>query len=128
MAERPRVVFCGKSVFMTALEASLRDRQALEILLLDASLPDLGQRLEGACPSAIVVDISPPNTQSVLPILRQHPGLPVIGVDLTRNVVTVLTCREYATRTMADLAEVLETEAGCSIEAGGSRSENATEP
>jgi len=111
MAEQRKVVLYGNSLFMAGVEASLRDRDELNVIRIDATLPGAGQRLSAFCPDAIIFDLAAPHSEFVLPFLREHLGLPLIGLDVTSNTVIVLSSRQYTAQTADDLAQVIQIQA-----------------
>jgi len=111
MAEQRKVVLYGNSLFIAGVEASLRDRDELNVMRIDATLPGAGQCLSAFCPDAIIFDLAAPHSEFVLPFLREHLDLPLIGLDVTSNTVIVLSSRQYTAQTADDLAQVIQIQA-----------------
>ena len=108
MAEMRKVVFYGNSLFMAGVEASLKNQDGLEVIHIDASLPGAGQQLDALHPAAVVFDLASPPLRFGLPFVREHLGLPLIGLDVTSNTVLVLSCQQYMALTVDDLARVIQ--------------------
>jgi hypothetical protein len=109
MAEMRKVVFYGNSLFMAGVEASLKNQDGLEVIHIDASLPGAEQQLDTLHPAAVVFDLaSPPITRFGFPFVKEHPGVPLIGLDVTSNTVLVLSCRPFPALTVDDLARVIQ--------------------
>jgi hypothetical protein len=111
MADTRKVVLYGNSVFMAGVEASLKSRDEIEVVHIDASLPDAAQDLDVLDPVAVIFDLSsPPPLGFGLPFIREHLGLPFIGLDVTSNTVLVLSCQQYTALTVDDLAQVIQAQ------------------
>jgi hypothetical protein len=110
MHKKPKVVFCGTSLIVAGLQASLSGSSRIETIWLEATPPDFNERLRSLRPDAIVLDPSDTGAGLALTIVRGHPGVPVISFDMARNTATVLSCQEYQASTASDLARVLEQE------------------
>jgi hypothetical protein len=109
MADIRKVVLYGNSVFMAGVEAGLKNRDEIEVVHIDASLPDAVQDLDVLGPVAIIFDLSsPPPLRLGLPFIREHLSLPLIGLDVTSNTVLVLSCQQYTALTVDDLAQVIQ--------------------
>lgn len=94
---------------MSALEACLNGVSGLEIVSLGCDLPDLAARLSEARPDAVLIEQCESLPSLALPILRAHPGIPVVAVDVERNTATVLSSETYAALSTADLAGLLRS-------------------
>ncbi len=111
MADIRKVVLYGNSVFMAGVEAGLKSRDEIEVVHIDASLPDAVQELDALNPAAIIFDLaSPPTLRFGLPFIREHLGMPFIGLDVTSNTVLVLSCQQYTALTVDDLAQVIRAQ------------------
>jgi hypothetical protein len=111
MADIRKVVLYGNSVFMAGVEAGLKSRDEIEVIHVDASLPSAAQELDALNPAVVIFDLSsPPTLRFGLPFIREHLGLPFIGLDVTSNTVLVLSCRQYTALTVDDLAHVIQAQ------------------
>ena len=124
MADIRKVVLYGNSVFMAGVEAGLKSRDEIEVIHIDASLPNAAQELDVLNPAVVIFDLSsPPPLRLGLPFIREHLGLPFIGLDVTSNTVLVLSCQQYTALTVDDLAQVIQTQLSTSargVETNGS--------
>jgi hypothetical protein len=130
MVDIRKVVLYGNSLFMAGVEAGLKNRDGIEVIHIDASLPDAGQQLDALRPAAVVFDLASPPLRFGLPFVKEHPGLPLIGLDVTSNTVLVLSCRQFTALTVDDLAQVIQVQlsasaseaetnsSGCALEDG----------
>jgi hypothetical protein len=112
LKEQITVVLYGNSLFIAGVEASLRDRLGLDVVRINATLPDAGQRLIALCPDVLILDLAAHHSEFAIPFLRKHPGLPVIDLDVTSNTVIVLSTQRYTALTVNDLAQVINMPIG----------------
>jgi len=111
MADIRKVVLYGNSVFMAGVEAGLKSRDEIEVIHIDASLPNAVQELDVLNPAVVIFDLSsPPTLRLGLPFIREHLGLSFIGLDVTSNTVLVLSCQQYTALTVDDLAQVIQAQ------------------
>jgi hypothetical protein len=119
MADIRKVVLYGNSLFMAGVEASLKRKDGLDVQRIDATLPGARQRLDALRPAAVVFDLADPPLGFVLPFLREHLDLPLVGLDVTSNTVLVLSCRQYTALTVNDLAQVIQIQLSTSARGVG---------
>ena len=108
MEKRHRVILYGSSVFIAGVEASLADRPGLDVVRVDATLPDAEQRLVGLRPGVVIFDLTVPDSPSAVSFLKEHPGLSLIGLDPNSDTVYVLSSQQHTVLTAGDLARVIE--------------------
>jgi len=102
-----KVVLYGNSLFIASVEASLTDRTGLEVSRLEASLPNALERLSALGPDVVILDMAE-SDEFALQILKEHPGLPLIGLDLSKNnQVLVLSGQKRTACTAHDLTRVI---------------------
>ncbi len=127
MADIRKVILYGNSVFMAGVEAGLKSRDEIEVIHIDASLPDAVQELDVLNPAAIIFDLaSPPTLRFGLPFIREHLGMPFIGLDVTSNTVLVLSCQQYTALTVDDLAQVIRAQLATPAKGVEANSSDAT--
>ncbi len=110
MGNRCRVLFCGNSLFMAGLVASLKGREEFEVVRLKGDPSAACVRLQELHPHAIILDLNSTHAGFALSVLKEHPGIPVIGLDSACNAVTVLSSQKHITPTASALVEVLQRE------------------
>ncbi len=108
MSTPRRVIICGDSVFLTGVAESLRAMPGLEIVQVNARHPDAAARLAALQPDVIVVDQADAAVNTLLALLYQRPDLPVVGLDVSRNLLTILSAQEYPAADLSDLARVIQ--------------------
>lgn len=107
-----RVALYGNSLFIASMEASLTSTADLDVVRLEASLPDPLARLDRLAPDVVIFDVAEKNFEFAMAVLQAHPGLPLIGLDLGRaNEVLVLSGQQRRAFTANDLTEVILTQA-----------------
>jgi hypothetical protein len=113
MKKRPLVVLLGDSLLIDTVEATLGDNQDLGVVRMHTTVTDVGERLKSLNPDVIIFDLDGPHSQFVLPFLRERPGVPLLGLDITCNRVIGLTGQHYTTLTMNDLTHVIQAQLLC---------------
>jgi hypothetical protein len=110
MEERHMVVLYGNSLLMAGVEASLRGRTGLDVVRIDATLPNVAQSLCALHPDVVIFDLATPLSNFQLPssILQEHSGISLIGLDLNSNKVLVLSGQEHTVLAANDLAQVIQ--------------------
>jgi len=99
-------VLYGNSLFIASLEACLRDREELAVVRIDVTLSDAMEHLAALCPDVVICDLDASEAEFVTSFLREHPGLPLLG--LTDNHVVVLSSQQYMALTASDLTHVIQ--------------------
>ena len=110
MEKRPLVVLLGDSVLVDGVAVSLGDQRVLDVKRIDISVVGLRERLQSLKPDLIVVELDTQGSQSIVSLLREQPGIMLLGLDLTCSRVIVLNSHQHMTRTMNDLCQVVQTE------------------
>jgi hypothetical protein len=102
------LALCGASLLIDGIEASLRDRQGVEIVLLDPCGPGTLQVLEKLSPDIIVFDLAPNQLSCVFTFLRNHTDVVLIGLDINCDMALFLSGEWRTLPTVADLMQVIE--------------------
>ena len=102
-----RVAVCGNSLNMAGIVASLKADPTLEVLCVNLDSPDVRQSLDENNVAAIVFDLIDPSLRLDVSLLRDRPGLLLIGVDPSRNEMLVLSGHPAQALSMADLVSVI---------------------
>jgi len=117
MEERRMVVLFGDSLLMDTVEASLGNRQELGVMRIHTTVTDVEERLKSICPDLIIFDLDAPHSQFVLPFLRDQPGVPLLGLDVTCSRAIALSSQHYITLTANDLVQVIQIQTSHAREA-----------
>ena len=108
MEKRPRVVVYGSSLQMAVVAASLKAEQSLEVVCVDPHSPTARQSLGELSPAAIVFDLTDPATSVDVSLLREKPGILLIGIDLESDEILVLSGHSRRALSVSDLVHVIQ--------------------
>ena len=107
MEKRRRVILYGKSVIVGSVGASMRDVSGLEIVPLVPPLPE-AKELDALAPDAIIFDLEAAHPDAALSLLRQRPGLLLIGVDPSSDELVIVSSRQRRVVAVADLLDLVD--------------------
>ena len=108
MEHRRIVVLVGDSLLMDTVEASLEKDQEFGVMRMHTTVTDIAERLKSLCPDAIMFDWDAPHPEFLLSFLKDRPGVPLLGLDVTCSKVITLCSQEHITLTVDDLAKVVK--------------------
>ena len=97
----------GNSLNMAGIVASLKADTILEVLCINLDSPDASQSLDENDLAAIVFDLGDPPLRLDITLLRDLPGLLLIGVDPSRDEMLVLSSQPEQALSVADLVKVI---------------------
>ena len=101
-----RVLLYGKSVILGTLEASLKRYPYMETRVLSAPFPTV-QELRDMAPDVVIFDVSAPRPEAAFALLETYPGLLLIGMDVDRDEMLVLSSHPAQALCITDLVEVI---------------------
>ncbi len=109
MAAKPCLVLYGNSVFLAGIKAELeRDRDlGLDLLGVEAGRPDVTYLLHERKPRAVLFDLGMDQPSFVIPMLRELPGMLMIGLDPSSDEMLVLTCHPVQALAVRDLVRLI---------------------
>ena len=107
MEKRRRVAIYGNSLNIAGIVASLKADATLEVLCVNLDSPNARQSLDENDLAAIVFDLSDRPLRLDVTLLRDRPGLLLIGVDPSRDEMLVLSSHPAQALSMADLVSVI---------------------
>jgi hypothetical protein len=107
MEKRRRVVVYGNSLNMAGIVASLKADTTLEVLCVNMDSPRALQSVDENDITAIIFDLAAPPLRLDIPLLRDLPGLLLIGVDPSRDEMLVLSSHPAQALSMADLVNAI---------------------
>ena len=107
MEKRRRVAVYGNSINIAGIVPSLKADTTLEVLCVNLDSPNARQSLDENDLAAIVFDLSDPPLRLDVTLLRDRPGLLLIGVDPSRDEMLVLSSHPVQALSMADLVRVV---------------------
>ncbi len=101
------VVLYGSDLVVATIGETLRGQAGLRIVQIDPLLPDALQKLDAARPDAVLFDLASTQPDFSVALLRKHPGLVLIGVDLGSNKMLAMSGRESRLLTTDDLVRTI---------------------
>ena len=109
-----RVVVWGTSLNLAGIAASLKTNPTLEVIGVDPNTPASRQALDELAFAVIVFDRCEASNDLVASLLRERPGLLMIGVDPSSDEMLVLSGRPVQALSLSDLVNVIERQASTS--------------
>jgi len=111
MPETRTVVLYGNSLVVSSIGASLQGRAGLQVLSLDAALPDTAGQLSALQPDILIFDLATTLPNDAIRLYKARPALLLIGVDLATRSAVVLSGQPARALTTDDLVQVIESHA-----------------
>ncbi|MGE5256903.1 MAG: hypothetical protein ACM3KE_09545 [Hyphomicrobiales bacterium] len=102
------LALCGESVLIEGIEASLQDREGVEIVQLEPCQPGTVQVLGGLSPDIIIFDLTPIQLSCAFTFLRTYPDIVLIGLDIDCDRALFLSAEWLMLPSVADLMQVIE--------------------
>jgi len=109
MVAKPCLVLYGNSVFLAGIQMELeRDHEfELELLTVEAGSPNVIVLLRECKPCAVLFDLGMDQPSFVIPMLREQPGLLMIGVDASSDEMLVLISHPVQALAVRDLVHLI---------------------
>lgn len=108
MDDRQVVVLFGDSLLMDGVEASLAEQQELDVIRVDTTINNVGQHLQAIAPDLVIFDLDLPFSSQIVPLLREQPGIPFIGLDAQCSEAIALSSQQYTALSANDLVKVIQ--------------------
>ena len=102
-----RVAVCGNSLHMAGLAASLQAHPDVVVLRIPGNPAALLQVLDELAPVVAALDLDETPGELVMSLLRDRPGLVLVGVDPSSDKMLVLSGREERPVTAAELLQAI---------------------
>ena len=115
MADQPLVVVLGDTLLTEGAAISLANCSQISLICIDSNVFDIWQQIDTLNPDVIVFDLEIPHSPLILSLLKEKPGILLLGLDLECNRVIVLNSRQHFTQTMHDLCQIVEAETGAAV-------------
>jgi hypothetical protein len=97
----------GRSVHMAGLAASLKAISTLAVTRVYPDLPTAHQTLANLVPDVVVFDLVDPYPDLTLALLRERPGLLLLGMDPSSDEMLVLSGHPARALNMQDVVQTL---------------------
>jgi hypothetical protein len=101
------VVLYGNSVFLAGIKAQLDLDPGIEVIAIDAGATGLRERIRDLSPRALLFDLAERQAEPAVALLRELPGLLLIGVDPARDELLVLSGTSQQALSAADLVNII---------------------
>lgn len=115
MADQPLVVVLGDSLLTEGAAISLANCPQISLISIDSIAFDIWQQIDALNPNVIVFDLEIPHSPLILSLLKEKPGILLLGLDLECNRVIVLNSRQHFTQSMHDLCQIVEAETDAAV-------------
>ncbi len=104
------VVLFGDSLLMDGVEASLRASQSLGVMRILDTVTDLKKCLQALQPDMVIFDWDTPQSQLIISILRDQPGITLLGLDVHSRKVIIVSSHQYTPMSANDLVRVIQSQ------------------
>jgi hypothetical protein len=111
MCKQPLVVLVGDSVLIDGVAVGLTGERIPEIVRIHALTADIAERLKSLKPDMVVFELDTPFASSLFSLLREQPGILLLGLDLDDSQALVLNSHQHATQTVSDLYHIVQIKA-----------------
>ena len=98
-----RVIVCGNHLVMSTICASLQQKPGFQVQQIEAFQPDIIDKLDVAPPDVILFDLAADQPHFVIPLLRKHPTIMLIGIDLMSSEMLLFSGAQSRLLTAEDL-------------------------
>ncbi len=101
------IVLIGDSLLLDTVEAGLDKSPPIGVMRIHAGVPNINERLQSLNPNLIIFDWDANNCHFILPLLRDQPGIPLLGLDITSSRAISLYSQEYAVYSIHELSRII---------------------
>lgn len=102
------VVLYGGNLVMSSLGAALQKNPEFQVRHLQGSSIEIVTRLEEDPPNVILFDVAAAEPNFAVSLLWKYPAITVIGVDLAKGTMLLLSGSHSRLLTMENLVEVMK--------------------
>jgi hypothetical protein len=104
------VVLFGDSLLMDGVEASLRASQSLGVMRIQDGVADLRKCLRSLRPDMVIFDWDTPQAQLIVSVLRDQPGVTLLGLDIHSRKVIIVSSHQYTPLSASELVQVIQSQ------------------
>jgi hypothetical protein len=128
MQPRPLVVLLGDSLLMDGIAVSLAGRKMPGTIRMDSDVLDIRENLKTLQPDLVIFELGAPQSPAILSLLKEQPGIHLMGLDPACSRVIVLNSQQHPTPTMNELYQVVQAETGQQVHLPQAHSPKGGEP
>jgi hypothetical protein len=103
-----KVMLYGGNLVMSTIGATLKERPGFQVEEVQGLLPDQLGGTEATPPDVILFDLAQGQLHFAISLLRHHPRVMLIGIDLWGNSMLVLSGKQSRLLTAEDLLQVMK--------------------
>jgi hypothetical protein len=107
MAADACLVLYGNSIFLAGIKAELEQQVALKLITIESGCTDAANLIRDCNPCLVLFDLASEQPGLAVSLLREQPGLMLIGVDPSSDELLVLSGQPQPALSMADLVKVI---------------------
>jgi hypothetical protein len=96
---------------MDGVEASLSAMPEVGVMRIHTAVQDVRECLISLCPDLVIFDWETSQAQLIVSVLRDQPGVTILGLDVTSRKVVVVSSHQFTPLTANDLAQVIQKQA-----------------
>ena len=108
----PIIWIIGNTVLMDGIAAGLAERQIPNLRRWEGVNAEFNADLQLGGPDLLIFELDTPGSYALLELLKEQPGIHLLGIDRTCSQVIVLNSAQRKTRTMAELYHIVQETAG----------------
>ena len=111
MVENNRlVILFGDSLLMDGVEASLDVNKSLNVMRILDTFDGFRECLHSLEPDIVIFDWDTPQSQLIVSVLRDQPGVTLLGLDVYSKKVIIVSSYQCAPLSAGDLLEVIQSQ------------------
>ena len=102
------IVLYGPSLSVAAIGSGLAGQPGWRTITVEPTAPDAARHLRELRPDVVLYDLAAAQPETTLLLMKECPGLLLIGIDLTNNQAMVLSCEQPKLFTTDDFMQLIE--------------------
>ena len=107
LKQRWEIGVCGNSLFLNGMAASLKSKEWFRVSRLDKNLTDALPDIKLLCLHAVLFEYTDAQQPAIAALLREQPGIKLIGLEAERNSLVVFSGSEHAVTSMEELMQII---------------------
>jgi ABC-type Fe3+-hydroxamate transport system substrate-binding protein len=106
MSNARRIVICGDSIYMLAIESGLSKMAEGDVVRINPSIPDILERIRLLAPHVVILEQNRKYNQLALEIQSQ--GIPLVALDEAQGSIKILTGEHPQNAGISELSNLIE--------------------